>query len=503
MNALPALPILLPLLTGIVCILMRGNLPAQRMASIAGCLLQLVVAVVLMVRVGGGTLIVAQMGDWAAPYGITLVVDVLSAIMLVMSGLLGLLSAVYGLVTMDERRERHYYHAFFQILLMGVNGSFLTGDLFNLYVWFEVMLMASFVLLALGGERPQLEGAIKYVALNFLASALFLAAVGILYGLTGTLNMADLALVLRGSEDPGLITTVSMLFLVAFGIKAAIFPLFFWLPASYHTPPAPVSAIFAGLLTKVGVYALLRMFTLVFTPDTFTLQLILMLAAFTMVTGVLGAAAQMNFRRLLAFHIISQIGYMIMGLGLFTQTAIAAAIFYMVHNIIAKTNLFLIAGIVSHKTGIHDLKQMGGLFKAQPLFSVGFLIAAMALAGLPPLSGFFGKWSLAQSGFAVERYAVTAIALGVGLLTLFSMTKIWNEAFWKPRPADSPLPATPWTWTTRERIALMGPVALLAACSVALGLGAGWALDLCGTAATQLLNPAAYLEAVLPGGARP
>lgn len=224
------------------------------------------------------------------------------------------------------------------ILLMGVNGAFVTGDLFNLYVWFEVLLTASFILLALGGERPQLEGSIKYVALNLLSSALFLAGIGILYGMAGTLNMAELANVVKDGERGGLVTMVAVMFMMAFGIKAGMFPLYFWLPASYPTPPAAVSALFSGLLTKVGVYSLIRVFTLIFTNDPeFLHGLILAGAGLTMLSGVLAAAAQYEMRKILAVHIVSQIGYIVMGLGLFTPLALAGTVIYLAHNIIVKT----------------------------------------------------------------------------------------------------------------------------------------------------------------------
>ena len=305
MNAWLIAPVALPLFAAILSLALRTRVRFQRIVSVCANAAALSIALALFNAVRTDGVLVLQLGSWPAPFGITFVADLFSAIMLVLSGLMGLAVAVYGLATMDEARERHGYHMLFHVLMMGVNGAFLTGDLFNLYVWFEVMLMASFVLLSLGGERAQLEGAIKYVALNFLSSALFLAGVGILYGISGTLNMADLSQVLAQPAHQGIINMISMLFLVAFGIKAALFPLFFWLPASYHTPPHPVSAIFAGLLTKVGVYALIRVFTLVFRQDVaFTHQIILILAAFTMVTGVLGAAAQMDIRRILSFHIV-------------------------------------------------------------------------------------------------------------------------------------------------------------------------------------------------------
>jgi len=317
-----------------------------------------------------------------------------------------------------------------------VAGSFVTGDIFNLYVWFEVMLIASFALLTLG-ERAQMEGAIKYVTLNLFSSAIFLSAVGILYGLVGTLNMADIAQKLGQVEDTGMVNVVAVMFMVAFGIKASAFPLFF-LPASYHTPLVGVSALFAGLLTKVGVYALFRMFTLVFDHDVgYTHTILLWVAGLTMLSGVLGAAAQFEFRRILSFHIISQIGYMILGLALYTPLAIIGGVFYIMHHIIVKTTLFLVSGVTYRLTGTHELSELGGFFQDRPVLSVLFLIPAFSLAGMPPLSGFFAKLIVIRAGIEAEAWVVTGVALLVGLLTLYSMVKIWAEVFWKARPEEA------------------------------------------------------------------
>ena len=322
MNAL-TLAILTPLVTAVLCLFSLRSLTLQRFFGVAGMVVLLGVALRLMAEVGDGTIEVVRFGNWPAPFGIVLVADLLAGIMVLVSAIIGLAVAIYSIADVDARRVRFGYYAFLHFMMFGVCGAFLTGDIFNLFVWFEVMLISSFVLMSLGGEKPQMEGAVKYVTLNLISSSFFLAACGILYGQTGTLNMADLALTAREMR-PELLTMTAMLFLVAFGLKAAIFPLFFWLPASYHTPPVAVSAIFAGLLTKVGVYALVRVFTLIFTEDVlFTHGLLLVLAGFTMVTGVLGAMVQFDFRRLLSFHIISQIGYMVLGLALFTPLAIA------------------------------------------------------------------------------------------------------------------------------------------------------------------------------------
>ena len=496
------LPILIPLFTAILCLLASRSRKLQRILALGGGLILLGASVHLLQLVSGQGIQAVQIGGWPAPYGITLVADLLSAIMIVLAGIIGLAGLVFSLLTIDRGRESFGYYALFHILLTGVCGAFLTGDIFNLYVWFEVMLIASFVLLALGGERPQMEGAIKYMALNLMSSAFFLAAVGILYGLAGTLNMADLAQKLQHSSHPGLVTTVSMLFLAAFGIKAAVFPMFFWLPASYHVPPVAVSAVFAGLLTKVGVYALIRVFTLIFRQDVaYTHTLILIVAALTMVTGVLGAAAQNEFRRILSFHIVSQIGYMIMGLGLLTPWGLAGSVLYLTHHIIVKTNLFLVSGWVQHVFGSGELKLLGGVYRSHPLAAVLFLVPAMSLAGLPPLSGFFAKLTLIKAGLEVEQYAMVATALVVGLLTMFSMTKIWAEVFWKPRPASGAEAHDGNTPAGRRRAqtarSLLLPIAVLSAVTITIGIGVEWFTALSLRASEQLLDTSGYIQAVL------
>ncbi len=501
MNILLLLPIVLPFATAIACLFSWRSVRWQRALSVAGAAASFAASIGLLAAVWEGGMQVTFIGSWRAPFGITLVADLLSAGMVFVTGLTGFAVAIYSLANMDAERERFGYYPLLHVLLMGVAGAFLTGDMFNLYVWFEVMLMASFVLMALGGRKGQLEGSIKYVTLNLISSAIFLAAVGILYGITGTLNMADVAVHFRDLERAGLASIVAMLFFVAFGIKAALFPLFFWLPASYHTPPVAVSAVFAGLLTKVGVYALIRVFSLIFVHDIgFTHTVILVVAGLTMITGVLGAAAQGEFRRILSFHIVSQIGYMIMGLGLFTPLAIAGSVFYVIHHIIVKTNLFLISGVVHRLQGSFELKRLGGWYSASPLLAILFLIPALSLAGIPPLSGFWAKLAVVKAGLDAEAFLMVAVALVVSLLTVFSMTKIWGEVFWKGAP-DGASPAGLGGLTRVERLGYLFPILLLAAFTVAIGLFGEPLFAFSFRAAEQLLNPSGYIEAVL--GVRP
>lgn len=504
MDFLLVLPILIPLVSAALALFARNRVAVQRTSCVVATAALLVVTGLLLARVWTHGVQATHIGNWPAPFGIALVADLFSAMMLLVTAIVGCAVAVYSLANIDERRESYGYYPLYQILLMGICGSFLTGDLFNLYVWFEVMLVSSFVLLVLGGESAQVIGGIKYVMLNLLSSLVFLSAVGILYGVAGTLNMADLSQKLADTEHPGTVTVLAMLFLVAFGIKSAIFPLFFWLPASYHTPPVAVSAVFAGLLTKVGVYALIRVFTLLFVHDVqFTHTLILILSGLTMLTGVLGAASQNEFRRILSFHIISQIGYMTMGLGLAglasTPTAaiaaLAGSVFYIAHHIMVKTNLFLVSGVTHYLQGSFQLHRLGGMYRSYPLLSVLFLVPAFSLAGVPPLSGFFAKLALVQAGLQIEQYLIVGVSLLVGLLTLYSMTKIWHEVFWKQPLTGAELPAA--RVSTGKFPLLVLPVAMLGAITTGIGLGAGPVFQLATEVAEQLIDSEQYVRAVV------
>ncbi|MCE0732855.1 Na+/H+ antiporter subunit D [Halomonas sp. G15] len=501
MNPEIALPILIPLMSGAVSLVFWRSRLMQRLVAVGGTAGLLITALWLLASVNREGILVMHMGNWAAPFGISLVADLLGAIMVVLTGIIGLAVAIYSLATAGRGHEAYGYFPLMHLLLAGVAGAFLTGDIFNLYVWFEVMLVASFALLILGSEKAQMEGAIKYVTLNLLSSVIFLIAVGLLYGMVGTLNMADIARRLAAVEDQGMVDALAMMFMVAFGIKAAAFPLFFWLPASYHTPPVAVSALFAGLLTKVGVYALFRVFTLIFHHSPgYTHEILLWGAGLTMLSGVLGAAAQFEFRRILSFHIVSQIGYMILGLALFTPLAIVGGVFYIMHHIIVKANLFLVSGIVHRLGGSYQLKRLGGFYRSHPWLAVLFLIPALSLAGIPPLSGFLAKFIVIRAGIEAEAYGVTAIALLVGLLTLYSMIKIWSEVFWKSTPPEGDVAPYPEV-RQRELWLMAAPVVGLGLCTLFIGLYPAPIHALAEASAAQLLDPDAYIRAVLGEGA--
>jgi multicomponent Na+:H+ antiporter subunit D len=346
------------------------------------------------------------------------------------------------------------------------------------------MLLSSFVLLAIGRGKAQLEGAVKYVVLNIVASMIFLIGAGLVYATLGTLNFADIAHRLaEGQGSTAGIRVAAVFLLIAFSVKAGLFPLYAWLPSSYHTPSHTVSAVFAGLLTKVGVYALIRTFGAAFAvEDGFVLPVLGVVSLATMVVGVLGAASQFHVRKILSFHIISQIGYMTFGLALGTAGAIAAAIFYVIHHILVKTNLFFAASVIDRIGGGEDLKKTGGLYGKAPWLAALFLIPALSLGGIPPFSGFWAKLALLREILGVDAWVAAAIALIVGIFTLFSMTKIWAEAFWKDRPANAAAPR-------RIYAGHVVPMVLLAAGTVALSIYPTYLFELAEIAANDLLNP--------------
>jgi multicomponent Na+:H+ antiporter subunit D len=496
MSELLILPIILPLIGGAAAVVVRKSVRRSFGLAFTGAALHTIAGSLLIYQVHSDGIFAMQIGNWPAPFGITLVADRLSTVMVIITAVINLAVTFYSKADIGIDLVRRGHYCLLQILVGGICGAFLTGDIFNLYVWFEVMLMASFGLLVLGQSKTQLDGGVKYVTINLLSTLLFIAGIGLLYGLTGTLNMADLHQKIPLVANRGFVTALAVLFLAAFGIKAAIFPLFFWLPAAYHTPPVSVSAIFAGLLTKVGIYALIRFFTLVVVIDTAYLHFLLpAVAALTMITGVLGAAAQNEFRRILSFHIISQVGYMVLGLALQTRLALAGTVFYLIHHIIVKANLFLVSGVVKQLRGSFELVQLGGIYRSNGWIAALFFIPAFSLAGFPPLSGFWAKMILIRASLDIHQYWLAVIAAVVGLLTVYSMTKIWGEVFWKPAPeanyvADR-LPARSISaW-------MLAPVIALTALTIVIGIGAEFVFQFALQAAEELSHPARYVRAVM------
>ncbi len=496
MNILLILPILVPLAVAILLVFLRRWDSVAHGVGLGGAILHLGTALLLFLAVLDQKIMVLWGGGWPAPFGICLVADYLSSVMVLITAVIHSAVTIYSRKDIDREMIRTGFHPLLNMLTAAICGAFLTGDLFNLYVWFEVMLMASFGLLVMGHRPCQLTGAVKYVTINLISTLFFITAIGLIYGLTGTLNMADLHAKTAMVENSALLTGAAMLLLTAFAIKAALFPLFFWLPASYHTLPISVSAYFAGMLSKVGIYALIRMFTLVFVARVdITHTTLMVIAALTMLFGVIGAASQVEIRRILSFHIISQVGYMALGLALLTPLALAGTIVYLIHHIIVKANLFLVSGLIREVGGTLHLPRIGGIYRNYGLLSVVFFIPAFALAGFPPLSGFWAKLLIIQAALQIEQYGLALLAAVVGLLTVFSMVKIWSEAFWKGEPQSEAPPVD------RKRLSwwMLTPIILLAATTVLMGLFMEPVIQFAVFAAEQLLNPQEYINVVLGG----
>ena len=494
-GALVPVPVVVPLAGAALSILFGGYRSEQRIVSLTALAATLAASIVLLVQADDEGVVVHGAGGWAADLGIVLVVDRLAGLMLVVSSLALFAVMIFAIGEADEERQRVGFHPVYLVLAAGVSASFVTADLFNLFVAFEMMLAASYVLITLGGRPDQVRSGMSYVVISLVASTLFITVLALLYAATGTVNMADLSIRLT-EIDPALRAAFALALLVVFAIKAGLFPLFFWLPDSYPTAPGPVTAIFAGLLTKVGVYAIIRTQTLLFDAPEWMGHVLVVVAVLTMVIGVLGAIAQDDMKRILAFHIISQIGYMIFGLGLFTVAGVAGAVFYIVHHIIVKTALFLVSGLVARRAGSSRLSEVGGLVRTAPVIAVLFSIPALSLAGMPPFSGFLAKFALVDAGLDAGAYIAVAASLAVGLLTLYSMTKIWAGVFWGTREYEPPKEprrdgrsGSPW--------GMVLGTSILVAASLAVSTWAGVLYDVSERAAEDLMDPTEYVTGVL------
>lgn len=525
-SVLAPLPVVVPLLGAATTLVLGARPRAQRVVSI-GVLAGLVgVALALLLLVDADGTTVVQVGGWLPSTGIAIVVDRLAALMVLVAAtvlLAVLLFAIgQGIRDGDERQPVSIFQPTYLVLAAGVSQAFLAGDLFNLYVGFEVLLVSSYVLLTVGGSEDRIRAGVSYVVVNLTSSLVFLIGIALVYGATGSLNMARVAVRLE-DVPAGTRAALFAVLLVAFALKAAVFPLSAWLPDSYPTAPAPVTAVFAGLLTKVGVYAIIRTQTLLF-PDGSLDNVLLVAALATMLVGIGGAIAQNDVKRLLSFTLVSHIGYMLFGIALSTQAGLAGAIYYVVHHIVVQTALFLVVGIIERQGGSGSLRRLGGLAATSPLLGVLFLLPALNLGGIPPFSGFLGKVALLQAGVAdgsVLAWLLVGGSVVTSLLTLYVLARVWTKAFWRPRDdapegelADSgPVAAVEGAADTAvAQRTLVGPIPLgmlvptagMVAVSIALTVFAGPLVGVTERAATSLNDRTSYLVAVLvdPGAAR-
>jgi multicomponent Na+:H+ antiporter subunit D len=483
-------PVGVPLFGAALALAGRASVRFQRAVTAATLALLAAAALALLARVVSGGAVATGFGGWQAPLGLVFVADRLGAALACVTALIGAASALFARADLRRRQERGGFHPLFLAMLGAVNGAFLTGDLFNLYVWFELMLVTAVGLIVLDRRPDQIDGAIRYALVNVFGTIVLLAGIAILFGLTGTLTLAELGRLAPALPASPARSLAAVLLFAGFAVKAGLFPVYAWLPASYHTLPPAAAAAFAGLLTKVGVYALLRVFTLVFPDGAGIGPALPWIAGLTMVAGVMGAASAWDLRRVLSFHIVSQIGYMLAGLAVGTPEALAAAVFYVIHHIVVKANLFLVAGAVHRACGSYDLRLCGGLLRHRPALAVLAAVPILSLIGVPPFSGFWAKFLVVDAAFRAGHVVLGGVALWTSLLTLYSMSKVWSEAFWK-----APRPRRPLPRAVDPR--LLVPIGLLAAVTVTIGLVAEPFVAFAAAAGADLAEPGRMIGLVL------
>ena len=532
MKALVPLPVLLPLFAvGIKFLLGPRRLRVQTFISLTVLLADTVISSILLVETDRHGPIVVQVGSFPAPLGISLVVDRFSGLMLAVSSVVTLCVLVYSLSqrSADENEDEAgaplaVFYPTYLVLAAGIADSFLAGDLFNLYVGFEVMLTASYVLMTIGGTDARIRHGAVYIMVGAASSLLFVAAIAVAYASCGTVNLADLAVRL-GQVTPAARLAVQVLLITVFAVKAAVFPLSAWLPDSYPTAPAPVTAVFAGLLTKVGIYSLIRTQTLLFPHDR-QAPLLYTVAALSMIIGILGAVAQADLKRLLSFTLVSHVGFLVLGLAIGSARALSGALFYAITHITVQTSLFLVTGLIERREGTADFGRLAGLARLAPVLGLLFFIPAMNLAGIPPLSGFVAKLALLQAAAAdggVGAYILLAAMLTTSLLTLYAMTKVWARAFWrapgeglgKAKERQIVLPGSGTVAVIRSTvgeargiggrristsesypIGMLGATVALILLGLAYTVWAGPIAAFTERAAEQLLDPSSYINAV-------
>ncbi|WP_046469092.1 Na+/H+ antiporter subunit D [Allosalinactinospora lopnorensis] len=507
MNLLIAVPFVVPLLGAAATLLLRRAPRAQQVASAVTLAVVIADSTLLLAATADGTVVASQAGGWAAPLGITLVVDPLAALLLLVSSVVLLIVLLYAIgqdISGLSRAVPQVFHPIYLVLTAGVCLSFLSGDLFNLFVGFEIMLTASYALITQAPTRARVRASMIYTVVGLTSSIFFLTGIALVYALTGTVNLADVAEKL-GAAPAGLRMVLALLFLVVFGIKAAIVPMHFWLPDSYPVAITRISAIFAALLTKVAVYAIIRTQTLLFGRDDVS-TVMMWIAIATMVIGILGALVQDDINRIMSFALVSHIGFMVFGLALNSVAGIAGVLVYLVHHIVVQATLFLVNGLIRQYVGHTSLRSIRGLTVVSPLLAIFFFLPALSLAGLPPMSGFVAKVALFQAGVQAGGWLIyLGLTAGVltSLFTLMAIFRVWARAFW-----GTPLPdMLEARAELRRGPDFVGRRLMAATTGTMVGVGllvaaaAGPLTDIAFTAARDLLDGRAYIEAVLPEGA--
>lgn len=492
MSNIIVLPLIVPVITAILLVFLREHVLLQRILSLCTFAFVVIISVVLLLEVHQQGVMRIDFSGWLPPFGILFVADSFAVLLVLVANIVAAICLLYAIFTIGEHYEKMYFYPFVLLMVAGVNGSFLTGDIFNLFVCFEVMLLASYALISLGGGKIQLREALKYVLINIVASWIFLVALAFLYGTIRTLNMAHISLrVMEAGADP-LITTVGLVFLIVFSLKAGLL-LFFWLPGSYSAPPTAIAALFAALLTKVGIYALVRTFTLLFTTNIEVTHTILsVMAGLTIIAGCMGALAGRDVRTIASYNVLIGVGFIVAGLAIGTESALQGVTYYLMHDMVVKAMLFLAVGMMIYVTGETIIDKMSGLIRNYPFFGWLFFIMMCSLAGIPPLSGFLGKVLIGQGAIEGGNFVLLGLGFLSSLIVLYSLLRIFLSSFFGETiisiEDEKPLP---------KRVVL--PLTLLTVCTIGLGIGAEWMSPYVKDAAETLHTPSIYIDAVLNG----
>lgn len=490
MNNIIVMPMIIPLLTGILLVFLRPYVKVQRAFSLFSIVATVAISVYILNMIQADGILRLDFGGWLPPYGISFVADSFSMLLVLTTAIVTGILLIYAFSSIGRAHENMFFYPFVFFLIAGVNGSFLTGDLFNLFVCFEVMLLSSYVLITLGGRKVQLVESIKYITINVLSSWFFLVGIAYLYGTVGTLNMAHLSVRIAEVGQGPLLTVISIVFLIVFSLKSGLL-LYFWLPGSYSAPPTVVAALFGALLTKVGIYAMFRVFTLIFYHEPGVTHLMIgIMAGITMIGGSIGAIAYNDIRKIVSYNVVIAVGFILVGLAVSTEVAIQGSIYYLIHDMIIKALLFLIAGTMIYLTGTARIENMSGLIRNYPLLGWLFFITMLSLAGIPPLSGFIGKVYVGQGAIEAGAFVLLAIAFLSSIFVLYSLLRIFLNCFWGEtiinEDDDVPL-----------KKGMLIPLVLFGVLTIALGVGAEALAPYVSDAARTLTNPDIYIDAVL------
>ncbi|MEJ8778884.1 Na+/H+ antiporter subunit D [Pseudogracilibacillus sp. ICA-222130] len=490
MNNIIVFPMVLPLITGVLLIFFTPYIKLQRGITLLSLIINAIISFIMLQTIQTEGILTLHFGGWLPPFGISFVADSFATLLVLTTNIVSIFCVMYAFYTIGKEREKLYFYPFVLFLIAGVNGSFLTGDLFNLFVTFEVMLLASYALITLGGTKAQLRESIKYITINVISSSLFLIAIAYLYGALGTLNLAHLSERIDEVGQTPIITVISFVFLIVFSLKSGLL-LYQWLPGSYSKPPTAIAALFGALLTKVGIYALFRTFTLLFYHEQqITHTIIGIMAALTLIGGCIGALAYTNIRQIVSYNVVITVGFILVGLAVMHTSAIEGAVFYIMHDMIVKALLFLLAGSMIYLTKSERMDEMSGLIRNYPALGWMFFIAVLSVTGIPPLSGFLGKVLLGQGAIATGSYVLLGLSFASGFIVLYSLLRIFMSCFWGETiiSEEEEIPL---------RKGVLLPMSLLVCCTFLLGLGSEAVAVYIVDAAETLMNPSIYIDAVL------